>query len=41
MIHPAMELKHISEEIGYGVVATAFIPAGTITWAPCRRRFPK
>lgn len=33
MIHPATELKYISEEIGYGVVATAFIPAGTMTWA--------
>jgi len=33
MIHPNTELKFISEEVGYGVVATAFIPAGTITWA--------
>ncbi len=33
MIHPYTELKFISREIGYGVVATAFIPAGTITWA--------
>ncbi|MAX79834.1 MAG: SET domain-containing protein-lysine N-methyltransferase [Crocinitomicaceae bacterium] len=33
MIHPKTELKYISNEIGYGVVATAFIPAGTITWA--------
>jgi len=32
MIHPKTELKFISEEVGYGVVATAFIPAGTITW---------
>ncbi len=32
MIHPDTELKFISEEIGYGVVATRFIPAGTITW---------
>lgn len=32
MIHPHTELKFISEEIGYGVVATKFIPAGTITW---------
>ncbi len=32
MIHPKTELKHISQEIGYGVVATEFIPAGTITW---------
>lgn len=32
MIHPNTELKFISNEVGYGVVATAFIPAGTITW---------
>jgi len=32
MIHPKTELKHISNEVGYGVVATEFIPAGTITW---------
>lgn len=32
MIHPHTELKFISKEIGYGVVATSFIPAGTITW---------
>lgn len=32
MIHPNTELKYISNEIGYGVVATDFIPAGTITW---------
>ncbi|MAZ27330.1 MAG: SET domain-containing protein-lysine N-methyltransferase [Cytophagaceae bacterium] len=33
MIHPHTELKFISPEIGYGVVATQLIPAGTITWA--------
>lgn len=33
MIHPKTELKFISSDIGYGVVATEFIPAGTITWA--------
>ena len=33
MIHPNTELKFISKEIVYGVVATDFIPAGTITWA--------
>lgn len=33
MIHPKTELRFISQEIGYGVVATEFIPAGTITWA--------
>lgn len=32
MIHPDTELKFISNEIGYGVVATKLIPAGTITW---------
>lgn len=32
MIHPKTELKLINNEIGYGVVATDFIPAGTITW---------
>ena len=33
MIHPKTELRLISDEIGYGVVAKEFIPAGTITWA--------
>lgn len=32
MIHPHTELRYISPEVGYGVVATQFIPAGTITW---------
>ena len=32
MIHPHTELKFISPEKGYGVVATHFIPKGTITW---------
>jgi len=32
MIHPDTELRFISPEIGYGVVATKFIPKGTITW---------
>jgi hypothetical protein len=32
MIHPHTELRFISPEIGYGVVATEFIPKGTITW---------
>ncbi len=32
MIHPKTELKFISPEIGYGLVATEFIPKGTITW---------
>lgn len=33
MIYPKTELKFINNEIGYGVVATDFIPAGTIVWA--------
>jgi hypothetical protein len=33
MIFPKTELQYISTEIGYGVVAKEFIPAGTITWA--------
>jgi uncharacterized protein len=33
MIHPDTELRFINEKIGYGVVATKFIPKGTITWA--------
>ena len=32
MIHPHSELRFISPEIGFGVVATEFIPKGTITW---------
>lgn len=32
MIFPKTELRFISKEIGYGVVATEFIPKGTITW---------
>jgi len=32
MIHPKTELRFISNEIGYGVVATEYLPAGTITW---------
>jgi SET domain-containing protein len=32
MIHPKTELRFISNDVGYGVVATEFIPAGTITW---------
>lgn len=32
MIHPHTELRFISNEVGYGVVATKHIPAGTITW---------
>lgn len=32
MIHPSTELTFINDQKGYGVVATEFIPAGTITW---------
>ena len=32
MIHPHTELRFINDEIGHGVVATQFIPAGTIAW---------
>jgi hypothetical protein len=32
MIHPHTRLEFISPEKGYGLVATAFIPRGTITW---------
>jgi hypothetical protein len=33
MIHPKTEIKFINDTVGYGVVATELIPAGTITWA--------
>ncbi len=36
MIHPATELRFISEEIGYGVFAREPIPRGTILWVLCR-----
>ncbi|MEO8237633.1 MAG: SET domain-containing protein [Flavobacterium sp.] len=32
MIHPDTKISFISPEKGYGVVATKFIPKGTITW---------
>lgn len=32
MIHPDTEIRFIDDVVGYGVVATKFIPAGTITW---------
>ena len=32
MIHPHTELRFINEKIGHGVVATKFIPKGTVTW---------
>lgn len=33
MIFPKTELCFINKQIGYGVVATEFIPKGTITWS--------
>ncbi len=33
MIHPNTEIKHINDQIGFGVFATAFIPKGTIVYA--------
>ncbi len=32
MMHPDTEIRFISEEIGYGVVAKKILPKGTITW---------
>ena len=32
MMHPSTKLAFINEEKGHGVVATEFIPKGTITW---------
>jgi uncharacterized protein len=32
MIHPDTELRFVHPEIGFGVMATRFIPKGTITW---------
>ncbi|MFH2046254.1 MAG: SET domain-containing protein [Pseudomonadota bacterium] len=32
MIHPDTKLHFINDELGYGVVATRFIPEGTVTW---------
>ena len=32
MIHPHAELRFVSEQIGYGVFATASIPRGTLTY---------
>jgi hypothetical protein len=33
MLHPHTELRFINPQVGYGVVATRFIPRGTIVWA--------
>lgn len=32
MMHPDTEIQFINTHMGYGVVATKFIPKGTITW---------
>jgi len=32
MMHPDTKLQWISDEKGFGVVATKLIPKGTITW---------
>jgi len=42
MIHPDTALKFISPQVGYGVVATKFIPKGTIVWVldPLDHIFP-
>jgi hypothetical protein len=33
MLHPHTAIRHIDNEIGYGVFATQLIPKGTVTWA--------
>ena len=32
MMHPSTSVQFIADDLGHGVVATAFIPKGTITW---------
>jgi hypothetical protein len=32
VIHPHTELRHINPQVGYGVFASSFIPAGTIVY---------
>jgi uncharacterized protein len=41
VIHPHTELRFIRPEVGWGVVATRRIPAGTVTWVldPLDQRF--
>ena len=40
MLHPATRLEWIRDDVGYGVIATAPIPKGTLLWAldPLDRR---
>jgi hypothetical protein len=33
VLHPAIELRFVNPEVGYGVFAVEDIPMGTITWA--------
>jgi hypothetical protein len=42
MIHPDTEVRYISPEVGYGVIALRSIPRGTVTWVqdPLDRTFP-
>ncbi|HWQ83316.1 MAG TPA: SET domain-containing protein [Anaerolineales bacterium] len=35
MQHPNTELRFVNPQVGYGVFATTFIPAGTIVYARC------
>lgn len=35
MMHPDATLRRIDDRIGYGVVATRFIPRGTVVWCLC------
>lgn len=36
MLHPHTDLRFISDACGRGVVATQFIPRGTVVWVRCR-----
>lgn len=43
MMHPHTRLAHLGESLGFGVVATERIPAGTIVWVmdPLDQRIPR
>ena len=32
MLHPDTKLQHINSKKGYGIIATRYIPKGTVTW---------
>jgi hypothetical protein len=32
VIHPDVTLRRVNDDVGYGVIATADIPRGTVTW---------